>query len=314
MEILKCKNIENEKNLQESEESEDFEYFEFEELQDLEDLEDLEELQGENNDDTKKINKECKHDTINDNGSIICIKCGEKLNENLLDNENRYYGSSDTRFYKDPSRHNKIREQERSLRKDLLNLNIPESTIEKANTFYNKIILNDIYRAKNRTSIVFACTYYALLSEGKNLTTKDLSKKFKITQKDVSNGNKIFCSTFRNLPKKKYITPLKLSFNILNKIQILDIDTKKKIIEDLDQILKFIYNIDPLYTSCTPQTLASGLVYYYLKRIKCLENLKIKKEEFSAITNLTDITYTKIANNIEKNINSYLKTTNQKLK
>jgi transcription initiation factor TFIIIB Brf1 subunit/transcription initiation factor TFIIB len=234
---------------------------------------------------------ECSHSSIsNIEGSSICNDCGVKIDETLLDNETRYYGASDTRYNKDPSRYNQRKPEDRSLYADLEPLGFPQEIIECANEYYKIIIKNKIYRAKNRLSIVFVCTYRAYEDMQEPRVPAELAQIFKLDKKGISNGFKTFSKVFRKRPEKRYVDAIDLVPKLLSE---LNIERSKQLLcmDDIRTIYRFIKAKNPSFNSSNPQSIAAGLVYYYLK----LNNVEITRGEFSKVVNLTDITFTKIA-------------------
>lgn len=251
--------------------------------------EELDSLSGEDYED-------CEHPSqTNIDGSTVCMICGLKLDEALLDNETRYYGCSDTRYSRDPSRHNQRKNEERSLYGDLEPLGFPQEIIERANTYYKEIIKNKIYRAKNRMSIVFACTYHAYADMKEPRVPRELAKQFKLDKKGVSNGLKTFSHVFRNRDNKKYISPMDIVPKILSELHI-DKEGQKTCIGDIEVIYNFVQSKSRSFNSSNPQSIGAGLVYYYLK----MNNIPITRNDFSKVVHLTDITFTKIAADTHK--------------
>ncbi len=240
--------------------------------------------------------EECPHDqTSNIDGSTVCMTCGLKVDEALLDNETRYYGAADTRYAKDPSRHNQRKNEERSLYSDLEPLGFPQEIIERANIYYRGIIKDKIYRAKNRMSIVFACTYHAYSDMEEPRVPNELAKEFNLDKKGVSTGLKTFSKLYRNRPNKKYIDAMDLVPKLLSELNI-DEKMHNSCLSDIQIIYDFVQSKSKTFNSSNPQSIAAGLVYYYLK----LTNVPITRSEFSKIVKLTDITFTKIATDTHK--------------
>ncbi len=235
--------------------------------------------------------EKCSHtQTSNIDGCTVCMICGLKVDEVLLDNETRYYGAADTRYTKDPSRHNQRKNEERSLYSDLEPLGFPQEIIERANTYYKEIIKDKIYRAGNRMSIVFACTYHAYSDMQEPHVPSELAQKFKLDKKGISNGFKTFSKVFRKRPNKKYIDAMDLVPKLLSELHI-EKSMHKPCIDDIQTIYDFVQSKSRTFNSSNPQSIAAGLVYYYLK----LNDVPITRAEFSKVVHLTDITFTKIA-------------------
>ena len=243
---------------------------------------------------------DCKHlQTSKIDGSTVCMSCGLKIDELLLDNETRYYGNSDTKYSTNPSRHNYNKKIERSLYTDLEPLGFPKIIIEKANAYYIQIIEHKIFRAGNRLSIVFACVYHVYCDMQEPHSPNDLAKKFNLDKKGVSNGLKIFSQFFKKRPEKKYINAMDLIPKLLSELNI-EKKLQRSYKEDINTIYDFVKSKSKIFNSSNPQSIAAGLIFYYLK----LNNIQITRSEFSKIVKLTDITFTKIANDAHKIIDN----------
>lgn len=260
-------------------------------------------MQGYGYEETDEINgeesegvTECDHSQINHiDGMTICVGCGVKIDEDLVDNENRYYGSMDTRYGSDPSRYNQRKCEERNLYSDMDPLGFPQDVIERANVYYKKIIDNKIYRAGNRMSIVFACTYHAYMDIQEPRPPSELAAIFNIDKKGISNGLKTFSHIFRKRPDKKYIEAMDLVPKILVALQ-LDNNTITIYKKDLEYLYNWLKTKSKNYNSGNPQTIAAGMVYYYLK----LLNTGIARSDYAKIVKLSDITFIKISQDIHR--------------
>ena len=244
--------------------------------------------------------EECPHSQIiNLDGSTVCVDCGLNIEENLIDTEAHYYGASDTRYSKDPSRHSQRKNEERTLYSDLEQNGFPADIIERANNYYKEIIKNNIYRAKNRRSIVFACTYHAYEDIGEPRVPGDLALIFKLDKKKVSNGLKLFSHVFRKRPGKKYIDAMDIVPKLLIAMNI-DESRHENCVKDIRMIYNFVNSKSKSFSSSNPQSIAAGLIYYYL----LLNNITVKRAEFAKIVHLTDITFTRISNDITRTIDA----------
>jgi len=241
--------------------------------------------------DTELENTECCHlETSRIDGSTVCMDCGLKMEEALLDNENIYYGNSDNRYAKDPSRHNYNKIVERNLHNDLEPLGFPQVVIERSNIYYKQIIRDKIYRAGNRLSIVFACVYHVYCDMLEPRAPGELAKKFKLDKKGVSNGLKTFSHFFKKRPEKTYMNAMDLIPKLLSELNI-EKNKQKSCKDDINTIYEFVQTKSKLFNSSNPQSIAAGLVFYYLK----LNSIPITRLEFSKVVKLTEITFTKIA-------------------
>lgn len=232
----------------------------------------------------ENVDEICQHiQTMNMDGTSVCMDCGIQLEEELLE-EQYYFGGN-----KGVPRHNNRRESERSLYADLETRGFPQKIIERADEYYKKIIENKIYRSKNRLAIVFACVFRAYIDFDEPQSAVELAKRFSLDRKGTSSGFKSFAQVFRNTREKRHINAMDLVPKILSDLGIQD---QKVYIEDLLLIYNFaIKNSIPIRTAI-PQSVASGMVYYYLK----LKKFPINKTDYSKIVNLTEITFIKVAN------------------
>jgi len=243
--------------------------------------------------------EKCSHaQTSEFDGSTLCIICGEKIDELLVDNEVRYYGVNDTRYSKDPNRHNQRKQEDRSLYADLEAFGFPLQVIERANDYYKKIIENSIYRAGNRMAIVFACAFHAYADIHEPRDPLEFAQIFKLDKKGISNGLKIFSATFPKRPGKHNMSPIDLVPKILDDLKI-DKKVISIVITDITYIYDCVKTKSKSLISSNPRSIAAGLVYFYLK---LLDEDKISRSTFSKVVKLTDITYTKIATDIHNSL------------
>lgn len=250
--------------------------------------------------DSDSDSEECDHSQqTNIDGSTICMICGLKIDEELVDREARYYGNSDTRYSKDPSRHNQRKSEERTLYKDLEPKGYPQEIIERADSYYRIIIKDKIYRAKNRQAIVFACVYHAYADMEQPVSPSDLAKQFSLNKKRVSNGMKIFSNTFRSRPNSTQISPMDLVPKILNDMGI-TVSNQKIWLADISKIYGHVRSCGCKFISSSPSSIAAGLVYFYTRLRK--DKDPITRGKFGNVVNMTDITFTKIAQNIAEEL------------
>jgi transcription initiation factor TFIIIB Brf1 subunit/transcription initiation factor TFIIB len=235
----------------------------------------------------------CDHlDTVKEAGSIVCCKCGLQLSDTLIDTEQRYYTPGDTT---NPNRHHIRRNDARSLFADLEKHSFPKPVIELANTYYTQIIDGQIYRAKMRTSIVFACVFNAFKALKEPRSPEDIARIFKLDKKGISRGLKMFSGFFKGTVNNEHINAMHLVPKLLADLNI----SNPLILEDLTKIYGFVEKSSQLYKSSTPQSVAAGLIWYYLKKAK----IDMTKPRFSKAVGLTDITFMKLADETAKRLN-----------
>ena len=237
----------------------------------------------------------CSHNDVKDeNGAVLCLECGEEIKRELnFDKEWRYYGCDDTRRNTDPNRCQIRKNEDKSIFKDVENMNFCEKIINMANDIYGRVTKGKIYRGNSRKSIVFACIFHSYKISGKPQTCDKLQEIFKLEKKIILKGLK-FVSL--NVPKDSqfattHITPIKLIEEIISKFEILENDRS-----EIDKIYYRVYNKSSLLNRSRPQSFAAGLIYYWILENK--KNINIK--EFIKKVNLSELTISKISKEIQR--------------
>jgi transcription initiation factor TFIIIB Brf1 subunit/transcription initiation factor TFIIB len=241
----------------------------------------------------------CRHEnTIDNDGSIICIECGETLSENICEEaEWRYYGSNDNVESSDPSRCQYTKTVDKGITKELLALGFSNDVSVKANELYMIVTKETIKRSNFRKGIMFACVFHAFIMLEKPQTTDYIANILKISKRSISKG---FTYYGLNYPKERfekqvYITAEHYIPRILNDLKV----TKEHVAKVLALYNK-IKDKSYLLNTSNPQSIGSGFVYYYLKKL----NADINPTKFGEQVKLSEITITRISNEIEDIINN----------
>lgn len=185
---------------------------------------------------------------------------------------------------------------EKGIRNDLLKLNIAPEVIEIADSYYEEVTKGEIKRSNLRKGIMFACVFQAYKDLNKHQTPDYLQKLFKITRRTMSKGLTYFYprSTKRSgdngyITAEHFIPRVMETFNVKQ--------------EHIDAALKLYDQIKDkttLFNSSNPQSVSSGLVYYYFKKI----NVDIPGKDFGKVVGLSDVTIVRIASRIDEILNS----------
>jgi len=235
----------------------------------------------------------CFHNNIiSEKGVNVCVDCGEEVQNNIThDKEWRYYGQSDTKHSSDPNRVQMRKIEERSIFKDVENLGFSESIISKANKIYAQVTQGKIFRGNSRKAIVFACVFHAYKMSGKPQSHERLIQIFNLNRKTGLKGLK-----YVNLyaPKESkirttYITPKNLVNELMTKFSASEEQTQEVI-----QLYEKIKNKSSRLNRSRPQSVASGLVYYWI----CKKGKDITLKEFAKKVILSELTINKIAKEI----------------
>lgn len=241
--------------------------------------------------------QECKHNNvITEKGVNVCIDCGEEISQKLnFDREWRYYPSGDTKGISD---NNLKKDDDRNIFKDLENLGFSENIKIKANNIYIQVTSQNqrqspkqrgkILRGNSRRGIIFACTYHAFKMANMPQSHEVLLEIFNLQRKDGLKGLK-----YVNLHAPKdskirttYVTPIALLNDIMSKFSANE-EQKREVIELYEKIRN---KSSPLNRS-RPQSVASGLVYYWI----CLKKKDISLREFAKKVSLSELTISKIS-------------------
>jgi transcription initiation factor TFIIIB Brf1 subunit/transcription initiation factor TFIIB len=238
----------------------------------------------------------CDHQNIiKQNDKEVCIECGIEISQQLsLEPEWRYYGENDSRHFTDPNRCQIRKIEDKGIYKDIENMNFQPDIIDEANKLYNMITSGTIRRGNFRKSVIFACIFNACKYTGKPVSSDELQEKFKLSKKDISTGLKFYNLKGREIneikdKKSTYISPVIFIPRIMKKF-----NSNKYHIDKVIELYNMIQNKSSLINRSNPQSVISGLVFYYCRLIG--KNITCSK--FSTIVNLSDITVSRISKNI----------------
>lgn len=241
----------------------------------------------------------CEHlNLVNEKGVSVCIDCGEEINQQILhEKEWRYYGQSDTKHSSDPTRVQVRKNEERTIFKDVENLGFSESIIAKANKIYAQVTQGKIFRGNSRKAIVFACVFHAYKINGNPQSHESLIEVFRLNRKTGLRGLK-YVSIYapkESKIKTTYISPVNLINEIMQKFTA---TTEQK--DEVIQLYEKIKNKSSRLNRSRPQSVASGLVFYWI----CLKGKGITVKEFAKKVSLSELTINKIAKEISEVLNT----------
>jgi len=239
----------------------------------------------------------CEHQNLSkqNNGKEICLDCGIEVYQQLsLEPEWRYYGENDSRHSSDPNRCQMRKVEDKGIYKDIENMDIPPEIADESDRLYNLITSGKIRRGNFRKSVIFACIFYAYKYKNKPITTDILQQKISLSKKDISNGLKFYnlvCKDIKEIKEKKIecISPIIFIPQIMKKF-----NSSQMHIDKVTELYNMIRNKSSLINRSNPQSVISGLIFYYCRLIG--KNITCSK--FSSIVNLSDITVSRISKNI----------------
>jgi transcription initiation factor TFIIIB Brf1 subunit/transcription initiation factor TFIIB len=206
--------------------------------------------------------------------------------------EYRFYGDNDNQHSFDPSRVQRIRNQDKGIKKDLEKLGLSQEIISIADKHYAKVTNGEIRRGDIRKGIIFACVFQAYKDINNPKTPEQLKDVFNIDRKNISQGINYFKM---RMPKEdlkvQYITAEHFIPQILGKFNI-----KNEHTTNILEIYKYLERKSNVIDKRNPQSVSCGLVYYYLRRL----NVDITPAKFGELVGLSAITITNITNEIEE--------------
>ena len=221
-------------------------------------------------------NVPCEHKQVfDDKGSLVCLNCGNEIEKTVQKN---------------------IRDDiivTKNIVKDLRTLGISGKVTQIANNLYVQTTKGRIYRGKSRKSIIFACVFHAYIKVGCPQTCDQLIRVFNLERKVALNGLKRLCM---NAPKScgihgTSIHPRDLIEHILKSMRANEVDIRGAI-----ELYKKIENRSSILNRSRPQSVAAGVVRYYMLRHE--KNRSIK--DFSRIVHLSELTINRMVKEIAK--------------
>jgi transcription initiation factor TFIIIB Brf1 subunit/transcription initiation factor TFIIB len=249
-------------------------------------------------DEDENIPKSCIHsDVVNENGIITCVDCGEEIKKTIQhEQEWRYYGQSDTKR-SDPNRVQIRKSEDRNIYKDVESMSFSEKIVSSANKIYCDTTKGQIFRGNSRKAIIFACIFHAYKLAGKPQPHEKLIRIFSLNRKTGLKGLK---HVNLHAPKDSkihttYITPVNLVENIMDQFSASDSQKKEVII-----LYSRIKNKSSKLNRARPQSVSSGLVFYWI----CKKKIDINIKEFASKANLSELTISKIAKEVATVLNT----------
>ncbi len=243
----------------------------------------------------------CLHPTSVVNAGVeVCSDCGIEIYKELsLEPEWRYYGDNDSKHNTDPSRCHLRKLEEKNIYNDIKEIDLPRSIIFEANELYLAITGGKIRRGKYRKSLIFACVFNAYKYQSDPQTPEGLQEKFELSKKDISRGLCQFNLKMKKTKKPSYISPVNFIPCIMKK----KFNASDYHVDKVRELYGKIENRSSLLNRSNPQSVVSGLIYYYCRLI----GKETPCSKFSEMVKLSDITIGKIS----KNISTILGTTDQ---
>ena len=253
-------------------------------------------------------NPEWRYYGSNDNKSSDPTRCGMPVNTLLPESSvgsTVSFGSNSNGMYqiRRMQQWSGMPYKERSIYKVFLDIqnvcarhNIQTKIVNEAKSIYKIVSTTKISRGSNRAGIIASCVYFACKECDVPRSSKEIAEMFGITSNIMTKGVKK-CQEIIHMDKKnknrisktKSTKPIDFISRFCNKLNIPDLDTEK--------ILKICrITVDNyIISENTPSSIASGCIYYYIKKT----DLGITKKDISDICKISEVTINKCCKIIE---------------
>jgi transcription initiation factor TFIIIB Brf1 subunit/transcription initiation factor TFIIB len=247
------------------------------------------------NDNHNTNNTFCEH--LIDFKTKCCTSCGLQLDNDILYNNEHKSFNNNNRKFNNSSRCHIRKSDEKNIFKDVSSLNIPDNIIQEANTIYQTVVKNQIYRGNTRKAIIFACIFYAYKNMNKPQTCDALISLFNIERKDGLKGLKLVNINSDNviISKTNYITPQNIIAEFMNNLSASKEDTDKVI-----ELYTHIHKKSEIINRARPQSVASGLIRYYILK----HGKNISMSDFIGIVKISELTINRMVKEISRILDS----------
>jgi transcription initiation factor TFIIIB Brf1 subunit/transcription initiation factor TFIIB len=238
----------------------------------------------------------CKHERVSKDDSEIsfCTDCGKEINNLDHSQEWRWFGNSDNRSKKNPSRCNNIKTNPKGIKTvfDQHSISISPALIKVVEAKFEHVLEvseNKVQRGSGREAIIAACLFYTYQEFGECRTSIYIRNMFKLDQKNMSAGLTKYLLAFPD-DRTKNITPQKL-IPWMMKLTGIGQEHYCRII----QLIEYLHSATQLIKRSNPQSIAASTIYFYLCLFPTLkEQLGMTKVKFAEKINLSAITIEKI--------------------
>lgn len=252
-----------------------------------------------NNNEVKEVGEvgECSHhQSVVEKGINICVDCGEETYCQEDSKNCRYFGGIDTNHVSDINRVRIRKSDQKSIFKDVENLNFSDKIKEKANEIYTKVTKGRIYRGKSRKALIFGAFYHAFKLSETPQSHEKLIKIFGFSRQICLNGLKTVShmSAKDSDIRRKKITTLDLLNETMDKFKASDAQK-----EEVCRLYKSIKNKSSKLNRSRPQSVSASVIFYWIRSTD--RNISI--DEFTKQVSLSEATILKNMKEISKILN-----------
>ena len=233
----------------------------------------------------------CHHEeTIVDKGIKICNQCGLVLGRDHQPDKQRSYDTSSHRYSR------KLQE-EQNIFKDVENKGISNAVVITANQLFQTIMNEDttvLKRGLTRRGIVASCIFKACLIHRQPQTYLHISQKLNIPRKRALKG---MADVMMKLPKESPVFEVSVTPKTFIESFMNQLGAKPEHIHEVNQMFDRLSEHEYI-SRPRPQSIASGMIYYWIKETG--RNIPLK--DFARIASLSDLTIDKQEKDIRMKI------------
>jgi transcription initiation factor TFIIIB Brf1 subunit/transcription initiation factor TFIIB len=250
---------------------------------------------------SNKKRKQCAHTNVCLVGSVeICADCAREIKQHQShEQEWRWYGD-DGKNDEDQSRTSgsvsRKSSDNKGIKKDLAQYNLPANVVQRADEIYQQVTQNVIKRSNLRKGIVFACVFEACMELDCPQIPEVLQEKFDNLDHTHITKGRMYLRLNGIKTNRQHINATHYVPKILD-----DLNLKPELFEPIFDIYEQVRNRSVVLNRANPQSVSAGLVYYYLRKRKNVDFTNVK---FGKLVDLSEITISKISNEIERVINN----------
>lgn len=190
----------------------------------------------------------------------------------------------------------------KGITKEIEHLGLAPAVAARANQIFLEVTRETTVKKNSRKSLIFACIFRAYKEQNMVMDVQKLQQSFGIRQKKISEALRIVQSKITaQIPPTM---PIDLVMPILRNFFAAEPPnfdpgfTAKEAYSDIEKIYNNVYSKSSILRRAKPQSVAYGLIYFYLKQ----QGWKESRAEFTRRfkSNITDVTILRMFREIEQ--------------
>jgi len=181
--------------------------------------------------------------------------------------------------------------EDKSIFKDVEKMGFSDKIVSHANTIYEQVTNNRIFRGNTRKGIIFACIFHAYKCFDNPQSCEHLIEIFEINRKIALKGLKF---VNLNISKESPFRGFQINTEHLIREIMMKFNANEKQVEEVLHIYEYVKDKSVLLNRSRPQSVACGIVRYYTLK----KNPEITIDYFRSKINLSELTINKIVKEI----------------